>query len=445
MSTLEQLGAYLASGAGKALTPAANEALRLHFADTLAAWMAGARTHEGKDLRASARQGAKSPMGEGILAEVMLNCALTRLSEIDDIHLAAGTTPGSLIAPTALTLAARLGINRPADLLEAVAGGYDVLVRFGEEIGGATALYRGIWPTYFNAPLGTAAVAARLLGLDARQCAHALALALAMGAPNVGQAGGKLGRWLLLGSAARNGVAAAFAAADGFCGDLALLDKPFHGVFGITVDGPRFIASLAKGPSILEIGYKPWCAARQTMAAAQGFKEIMAGGVTPESVRSIRVKVPPAYLAMVNHGVVPGDRSSHMTSLPYQLVLAALAPENMYSLEFAPNPTPEAHKTWLGKITVSADDALNVHFPRAWPAAVEVISVAGTQQRLVTDIPGDPARTFDETQVRQKYDQVLGPLLGTETTRSLAGDALSALARPADASALLAKIVATYS
>ena len=192
MTTLEQLGTHLVSGISSALSAPVREALRLHVADTVCAWIAGAQTHEGKDLIAAKRLGAKSPMGEGVLAEIMLNRAVTRLSEIDDIHLAAGTTPGSLLAPTALTLAAHLGEKNPSILLQAVAAGYDALVRFGEEIGGASALYRGIWPTYFNAPLGSAAVATRLLELDAKQTAHALALALAMGAPNVGQAGGKL-------------------------------------------------------------------------------------------------------------------------------------------------------------------------------------------------------------------------------------------------------------
>ena len=36
------------------------------------------------------------------------------------------------------------------------------MVRLGLAIGGPTVLYRGIWPTYFAAPFGVAAVAARL-------------------------------------------------------------------------------------------------------------------------------------------------------------------------------------------------------------------------------------------------------------------------------------------
>ena len=54
------------------------------------------------------------------------------------------------------------------------------MTRLGRVISGPDVLYRGIWPTYFSAPFGIAAVAARLLQLDANQTAHALALALTL-------------------------------------------------------------------------------------------------------------------------------------------------------------------------------------------------------------------------------------------------------------------------
>ncbi len=74
-------------------------------------------------------------------------------------------------------------------------------------------LYRGIWPTYFAAPLGIAAVAARLLGSTTRKTAHALALALTFAAPGVGHHNAATtSRWLAVGNAARNGLAAAQAA-----------------------------------------------------------------------------------------------------------------------------------------------------------------------------------------------------------------------------------------
>ena len=47
-----------------------------------------------RELLDAAGRGDAGPFGEGLMSRVMLACSLTRLSEIDDIHLAAGTTPG---------------------------------------------------------------------------------------------------------------------------------------------------------------------------------------------------------------------------------------------------------------------------------------------------------------------------------------------------------------
>jgi MmgE/PrpD N-terminal domain len=65
------------------------------------------------------------------------------------------------------------------------------MTRLGRVISGPDILDRGIWPIYFSAPFGIAAVAARMLRLDANQTAHALALALTLAAPSVGQRHGQ--------------------------------------------------------------------------------------------------------------------------------------------------------------------------------------------------------------------------------------------------------------
>lgn len=444
MSTLDHLGAYIANGAGAAISGPVREILRLHIADTVAAWVAGAHTHEGRELLAAAELGDAGPIGTGLLGRVMLHCGLTRLSEIDDIHLAAGTTPGALIVPAALSIAASLGNITRTALEEAISAGYDAMVRLGEEMGGASILYRGIWPTYFNAPFGVAAVASRLLGLDEKRTAQALGLALVVASPNVGQQSGKMARWLLLGAAARNGLMSALAAREGFTADLALLDKPFHSVYGLKIDGSRMMATLGKRAAVLDVAFKPWCAARQTMAASQGFKELLEEGLKTSEIESIKVVVPPAYLAMVNHGVVPGDRGSHMTSLPYQLVLVALAPEMMYRLDYAPSPTPLEHLAMLEKISVEAGDELMEHFPRHWPARVEVRTSAGGVQRLMMDIPGDPRRPFGEPQIREKFTRVLSPLITEQSAVSLCDAAFGVLDRPEGAEKFLQQIQGCY-
>ena len=100
MTALEQLGAFVATHQPdeRACADA-----RLHAADTIGAWIARRGTAEGRALLAFRKDAdAAAPIACAI------NVALARLSEIDDIHLAAMITPGAIVVPAALTIAASL-------------------------------------------------------------------------------------------------------------------------------------------------------------------------------------------------------------------------------------------------------------------------------------------------------------------------------------------------
>jgi len=200
MAALEQLGVFVATCAPD--DPVRAE-VRLHVADTIGAWIAARGTDEGKRLLAFRRSGDTLP------EQLAINVALARLSEIDDIHLGAMITPGAIVVPAALTIAATLPNLGVGELSAAIVAGYEAMVRLGAAIDGPAVLYRGIWPTYFAAPFGVAAVAARLLGLDEQQTAHALATALIMAAPGTGHhAAATTARWLAVGHAAARGLQA---------------------------------------------------------------------------------------------------------------------------------------------------------------------------------------------------------------------------------------------
>jgi len=51
-----------------------------------------------------------------------------------------------------------------------------------------------------------------------------------------------------------------------------------------------------------EVSFKPWCAAKQTMAAAQALREMIEEGVPPWTMSNLVVAVPPPYLKMIDHG-----------------------------------------------------------------------------------------------------------------------------------------------
>src|SRR5262249_6430774 len=163
-------------------------------------------------------------------------------------------------------------------LARASAGGYDAMIRLGLALRGPTILYRGIWPTHIGTAFGVAAVAARLMRLDATQAAHALALALTVAAPGVGHHNAPTTtRWLAVGLAARNGLVAARAARAGFTSDLNLLDgKFFASVYDIQPAMAELTRGLGQHLPMLDLSFKAWCAARQTFAATQALTDILA-------------------------------------------------------------------------------------------------------------------------------------------------------------------------
>src|SRR5262245_26729424 len=415
MSALERLGGYLAIG--EPASDRTREMVELHLIDTIGAWIAGTPTAEGRALlrfRAETRKG-KAGGGDSSALDLATRCALARLSEIDDIHLASMTTPGAIVIPGALTLAAALPEAKAADVIAAILAGYEAMTRLGRAIDGPTALYRGIWPTYFAAPFGIAAVAARLLGLDAQATANALALALTLAAPGVGHHNAATtARWFSVGNAARNGLAAAMAAKGGFTSDLGLIEGSFFsGVYGVTPDGAALTAGLGEAPALAEVSFKPWCAARQTMAATQALREIIESGVAPATMTAIKAAVLPPHLKMIGHGVTAGDRASHLTSLPYCMAVAAVAPELAFDVAASPARVPPAVRAFMDKITVEADERLLADYPRAWAARVSVDSAWGRHERQLAHIPGDPARPFARSQVREKFLRFASPVLGT--------------------------------
>jgi 2-methylcitrate dehydratase PrpD len=330
-------------------------------------------------------------------------------------------TAGSIVIPGALTIARGLPDMTGGDLSAAIVGGYEAMVRLGLAIDGPTILYRGIWPTYLAAPFGIAAVAARLLRLGERETADALALALTLASPGVGHHNvPTTSRWLAAGNAARNGLTAALAAQSGFTADRRIFEGGFlTNIYGIA---PR-AAALADGFGIDwmlgQVSFKPWCAARQTMAATQALREILEAGVTPDDVTQVRAAVLPPHLRMIDHGVTAGDRASHLTSVQYQMAIAALAPDRALDVGQSPNAIPESLQSFMQRITVVGDDALLAGYPAAWPARVTVVTRSGTRERLVTHVPGDPARPFGAADIATKFTRLVAPVLGPQGSEDM--------------------------
>jgi 2-methylcitrate dehydratase PrpD len=403
MSVLGELSAFVQNASAARLPETERATLRRHVADTLLAATAGAQTTEGQALR-------KVLPCISIADAAGMIAAVIRHTEIDDIHTRSCTTPSSVTVPAALALAIEHSEYDPDTVASAIWIGTELMARLGVAIDGARVLYRGLWPTYFTAPLGTAAIASRMLHLTEAQTAHALSLALMLSAGRSGRFHGTLpGRSVILAMAAANGIRAAQAAKDGVGGDPALLDGPWlKDAQGIDARIEALTAGLGSGSIYREMTIKPFCSAKQAIAAVEAFTTVIDGGVAPDTISKVVVRVPPAYSRMVAMKPEAGARSSTIVSASFQIGLAAYHRERLYDIERAAAMDEKAALALAGKIEIVADEALAEFFPATFPAEVEVVANGKSVRQRVTAANGDPGRQLDDAALFDKAKRILG-------------------------------------
>jgi 2-methylcitrate dehydratase PrpD len=437
VTVLEQFAATVTdSGAG------AENLLALHLLDTLGAYYAGGDTEETRVLRGLVAPvpGVPPALDGGMLDTLAYRIAVIRNTEIDDIHMESCVTPGSVVIPVALTLSAALGKPDPKSFARALAAGYEAMTRLSLAVSGATILYRGVWPTFFTAPVGAATVASVLLGLDSAGTTDALSMALMLTSGATGGHGGASPRWIMLGQAARAGVFSALAAAKGMRGDTGLLDGEWlQRTHGIACDPAFLVAPIEGAGAIATISYKPWCSAKQGMAAIDGFRRVLQQ-TSVDSLKSVKVAVPPAYAGMIGHGNAAKGRIERITGATYQLALAAFQPAMLEDV-LRPDLTRDANiAAFMPRVEILADPALSTYFPSRYPARLEATLHDGSVlTELVTDAVGDPMLTLSPAELRTKFHRYADVAIGKSAAAELAAAAIAAVS---DAKALTAVLAA---
>jgi 2-methylcitrate dehydratase PrpD len=338
-----------------------------------------------------------------------MQAAVVRHTEIDDIHLPSCTTPSSIAVPTALGLAQAADIFDPERIASAIWVGTEVITRLGAAIDGARILYRGVWPTYFAAPLGAAAVAARVASMTVDQTVDALSLALMRTAGRSGRFHGRIpGRSVILAMAVADGVRAAEAARQGVGGDPDLLDGPWmRDAQGIEADLDSLISGLGRGSVYPQLSLKPFCSAKQAIAAIEAFMTLIDDQrLAPDSITKATVRVPPPYLRMIAAKPEAGSRSSTIVSAGYQLGLAAFARGRLYDVKRSDTKLDAAALAFAGKVEVKPDEGLLEFFPACFPAEVEIIAGGKVHRKRITVATGDPSRPLDNEAVERKAQHV---------------------------------------
>lgn len=427
MTVLEQIGERLAT------PPAAtDDRLALHVLDTVGAWIAGGTTEEAHHLAKLKTAHPFAVLGSGAPDQLALRVGTTRLSEIDDIHLPSCTTGGAIVVTTALAMAGNTKTSA-ITFAHALRDGYGLMSALGTAICGPTVLRRGVWPTYFLAPVAAAAVTARMLGLEAMRTANAIAIALTMTSGGVADPPEVIPRWLLVGMAARQGCVAGVTAANGFSGDRRLLDDGsaptgakaadpwLVRVHGIECDAHVLTAAM---PAMSTMSMKPYCAAKQTMAGIEAFLQLVKG-IAPEEIAAIKVYTLPTFVGMTGHRDI-SSRTGRLTGLPFQLATAVYHPGHLYDVNRPELPADSRVTRLIERTEVIGDPELTQYFPQSYPARVEITTQRGRKEAAsVTAAWGDPGHQFSAEEVKVKFHRLADPVIGGTEAEACSAAALA--------------------
>lgn len=255
------------------------------------------------------------------------NGAAAHAFELDDVHEESISHPGAVVVPAVLALAEELGAGG-TDALEAVVVGYEAMGRAGIAVGPAAHMLRGFHPTSMCGVFGSAAAAARLLGLDAGRLRHALGIAatLASGTMEFASSGGQTKR-LHAGRAAEGGVMAARLAAGGFEGPVDGLAGAY-GFCRVFSDEPRvelLTDGLGSRWMLDEITVKPWAACSDIHPLIQATLELRAAhGLRPGMIERIEATAP-TKAAVHNSGDGTASVLAAQYSGPWNIAAALAA------------------------------------------------------------------------------------------------------------------------
>jgi 2-methylcitrate dehydratase PrpD len=304
--------------------------------------------------------------------------------EYDDLHRELPLHAGTIVVPAALALADACPETTGAELTTAIVAGTEIAARLAR----ATRSYRGKvgfrgWnPTSVVAGFGAAAVAARLLGLDADGIARAMGIAYAQASGNQQCiADGGLVKRMQPGFVAEAGVRAAYLARAGITGAVDALEGR-NGFFRVYEQGDYDPAALTDGLGhgfeIERLAFKRYPVCGMAHPAIDSLRELLAQpGFSREEVAAIAVEGSGFVVDMVGRPYRPGPSPEVDAQFNLAYCLAAAWETGTVSLaDLEPARTLDpGRRERADAIPVTLDTALE----GKWTSRVRVRNRAGAE------------------------------------------------------------------
>jgi 2-methylcitrate dehydratase PrpD len=299
--------------------------------------------------------------------------------------------------------------------------GYEIITRLGAAVNGAEIIYRGIWPTYLCGAIGVATVGSKILGLMSEQIKNALAISLTLSTGISGRIkSGLSSRWLTLGCAAQNGLIACLGAARGFAGDQTVLDSLLPSLYSLDLKPQVILEGLGETFRIGNVNLKPYCSARQAIASIEAFRRLVqAHRIDPEAIEEIEVIVPRQYSQMIDRPGFPEDRLGSITSVRYQLALAAFYEDDLFDVERKVLRDEKKVRAFMQKIHVTASDPFTAIYPKKWPGKIALRVDGRKYEHEVLAPRGDSDQPMTWEEVEEKAKRISRPFFNPSRIEKL--------------------------
>ena len=340
--------------------------------------------------------------------------------DYDDMCFVSLAHPSCALVPAALAMG-ELTHATGAALLDAYVIGFELECRLGNVMNPRHYHQRGWHCTSSIGTLGAAAAAARVLGLDAYACKHALGIA-ASSACGLKENIGTMVKPLHAGMASRSGVMAARLAQRGFTASPHAIDGPQGYLAAMDSERPSLdfaVADLGLRWEIVETGVTvklyPSCAA--THPPLDALIELQRReGFTAEQVQAVDVEVDSMTPRLLIHPD-PATGLEAKFSMPF-CAAAALVYQRLgidtFDVEHIQNP---AIQNLMPRVTLRANDA----FDHAMPLSQARVTVRLHDGRTVTQ-SADGARGYPgrltEGELARKFDGCVSRTLAPAAAQS---------------------------
>ncbi|NNE88300.1 MAG: MmgE/PrpD family protein [Silicimonas sp.] len=403
MDSLGHVARFAAETPTSDLPPDVSARTALILADCIGAIVGGAAE---PDVAALARR--QSGSGPALLigttqtraagTAALLNGTAGTTLEMDEGNQFCKGHPGMHTVPAAL--AAAQAQTSGADLLAAVAIGYEV----GARVGISTQLRPSMHPHGTWGAICAATAVARLKGADAAQMRHAISLSASLGLSTSRRTmleGGTV-RNVFAGVSGQMGVLAGDMIASGYTGDHDGVAQVFGHVVSDSFDDATFARDLGGRWEVNRNYFKMHSCCRYNHAALDALASLQAKGLDHHHIESVQVET--YSLAVELDDPAPVNVLAGKFSVPFAVATSLLNGSTGVDSFTMPNVTNPDILDLARRVSVTEDPSMTALLPDKRPARIIVTLKTGEVLEAETETNrGDWSDPYPPEEIRRKY------------------------------------------